>query len=738
MATAFEKLHPDIQHALWEMNWRELRPLQSDAINAWFEGSADLLLMAHTAAGKTEAAFLPILSAIASDHGAGSFRVLYIGPLKALINDQFRRLDQLCARAEIPVHRWHGDVDAGRKRKAAQSPSGVLLITPESLEAMLMLRGREIPRLFARLEAIVVDELHSFLDGERGRQLSSLLNRLESAKGGARPRRVGLSATIGGTDAALGWLQAGASKPAMLIEGEPSSQARLLVKAFVTAEPAKDHGEDEEPEVEHPGLLGIAEHLHANFRGKTNLVFCNAKNQIEELADLLQKIAMRKNVPLEFQVHHGSLSREIRMDVEKALQSGKPCTALCSSTLELGIDVGHCDAVGQVSPPHSVSSLRQRLGRSGRRDGSVPTMWLYLPMKEPRRNAPVSDRLYFPLLRAVAEIELMLEKWVEPPFENPFDLSTLTQQVLSIIRQSGGMTAADLHRMVIRAPVFNQVSPALFADLLRDLAAVDLIEQTTGGDLILGLEGEHLTANYEFYAAFETQEEWDVTWKQRTIGSLAPAPGYQPGSCMLLAGKRWMIRDLDQKRKVILVEPAAKKLPLIFPGWSGHVHRRIRQKMIEVLSGNTLPGYLDASAQERLQHARAFAKDTGIANWAWVRDGLQMLLVNGGGSRENQLLATYLTLNGIAARAWPAHSFELGLVLDSECSPADVNKQLRSFAATPPDLVSMCESKFKNEVPPVGKHAHFLGRTLRAKCFSAANFDLHGALTILSDQSRDS
>lgn len=737
MATAFDKLHPDIQHSLWDMNWRELRPLQSDAINAWFDGPADLLLMAHTAAGKTEAAFLPILSVIASDHGAGSFRVLYVGPLKALINDQFRRLDQLCERAEIPVHRWHGDVDAGKKRKAAETPSGVLLITPESLEAMLMLRGREIPRLFARLEAVVVDELHSFLDGERGRQLSSLLNRLESAKGGTRPRRVGLSATIGGTEAALSWLQAGAGTAARLIEGEPSSQFRLLVKAFVTAEPVKNSDEDEEPEVEHSGLLGIAEHLHANFRGKTNLVFCNAKNQIEELADLLQSIAKRKNVPLEFQVHHGSLSREIRMDVEKALQSGKPCTALCSSTLELGIDVGHCDAVGQVNPPHSVSSLRQRLGRSGRREGSVPTMWLYLPLKEPSPNASASDKLYFPLLRAVAEIELMLEKWVEPPFENRFDSSTLIQQVLSTIRQTGGMNAADLHRMVTRAPSFNHVTPVLFADLLRDLAASDLIEQTTAGDLILGLEGEHITANYEFYAAFDAQEEWDVTWKQHTIGSLVPAPGYQPGSCMLLAGKRWVIRDLDQKRKVIVVEPAARKLPLIFPGWSGHVHRRIRQKMIEVLHGKTLPDYLDASAHERLQNARAFAKDTGIANWAWVRDGSQMLLVNCGGSRENQLLATYMAVNGIATRAWPAHSFELGLVFDGAATAAEVNKLLRAFSAAPPDSASLCERSFKEDVPPVGKHGHYLGRTLRAKSFSAANFDLEGARSILSDLPAD-
>src|SRR5437867_3205548 len=135
MQRAFDLLHPRMQEELYRMGWTRLRPLQIRTIFAILQGSDHLVLSARTAAGKTEAAFLPILSKLADDWDGG-VRALYISPLKALINDQFRRLDEICERAGIPVHRWHGDVSAGAKRALVQHPSGVLLITPESLESL--------------------------------------------------------------------------------------------------------------------------------------------------------------------------------------------------------------------------------------------------------------------------------------------------------------------------------------------------------------------------------------------------------------------------------------------------------------------------------------------------------------------------------------------------------------------------------------------------------------------------
>ncbi len=202
MTTAHSRLHPDLQLALWKMEWRELRAIQKDAIEAWFTSKDHLLISANTAGGKTEAAFLPALSSVAADRGQGSVRILYVGPLKALINDQCRRIEELCSHAEIPVHRWHGDVNQSAKKNLLKHPSGVLLITPESLEAMLMLRGLEIPTVFPNLETVIVDELHAFLENERGHQLATLLNRLDWARQG-KARRIGLSATIGDTNVAL-------------------------------------------------------------------------------------------------------------------------------------------------------------------------------------------------------------------------------------------------------------------------------------------------------------------------------------------------------------------------------------------------------------------------------------------------------------------------------------------------------------------------------------------------------
>lgn len=722
MTDAFQRLHADLQRSLWDMQWRELRPLQSDAINAWFDVGDDLLLMAHTAAGKTEAAFLPVLSSVAADHGAGSFRAMYVGPLKALINDQFRRLDQLCERAEIPVHRWHGDVDQGKKKKALKDPGGVLLITPESLEAMLMLRGRTVPQLFSRLEAVVVDELHVFLDSERGRQLSSLLHRLDLARG-QRTRRVGLSATIGSPDDALRWMADGGGE-ARLIESGGGGEIELIIKTFMS-DPRDSAADDEDDGT--GGLVGVARHLHEHFRGKTNLVFCNRKNQIEELSDLLARIATRGRVENEFRVHHGSLSRDFRHEVENELQSAKPRTALCSSTLELGIDVGECDAVGQVEPPHSVSSLRQRLGRSGRREGSASKLWMYIPLPSLPRDARLADRLHQPLIRAIAEVELMLEPWVEPVAHNRFDLSTLIQQTLSMIKQTGGLSASDLYEGVCRCVAFSEIPVATFTSMLRDLAAVDLIEQTATDDLILGLKGEKLAGHYDFYAAFATQDEWDVLNENRVIGSIVPSPSYMVGSHMLLAGKRWTIAEIDMDRRVFIVKRSNRRLPLIFPSMTGHVHARVRRKMLEVLLGTDTPTYIDAASAEVLRHARATAHEVRLAEAAWLEAGDEFFLVTLGGSRENQTLAAYLAVKGVPTRAWPGHRFELGLAFDSGYDQRRVMALLRDFVSTPPDPAALCRGAHPDGVPPVGKHTHFLGDELRAVAFAASNYDVAGA-----------
>ena len=408
------------------MGWRELRPIQIKAIRAVLENSGHAIICAQTAGGKTEAAFLPIISRLASQRSS-SVQALYVGPLKALINDQFGRLDQLCEALDIPVHRWHGDVSASQKKNFRTSPGGILLITPESLESNFINYGVEVPRLYAALEFIVIDELHAFLPNVRGVHLRSLLARLTHAIG-RTVRVIGLSATLGDPLAARAFIAPDAVDSVdVLIDTGATREVKLGIKAFLRsseegqrhrtaeeafqiaqslssatlqrpkplAELANSAATDDEPDE----LDDIADDLARNFRASTNLVFGNSKQSLELLADRLHQKAQRENWPDNpFIVHHGSLAKDLRLEAEEILKSGRPTTALCSSTLELGIDIGVVRAVGQVDPPWSVASLVQRLGRSGRREGEPSILRMYIRDDSPSAESTITDLLFPDLL----------------------------------------------------------------------------------------------------------------------------------------------------------------------------------------------------------------------------------------------------------------------------------------------------------------------------------------------------
>ncbi|RPJ72311.1 MAG: DEAD/DEAH box helicase, partial [Alphaproteobacteria bacterium] len=504
MIGAFDRSHKNIQNILWAMKWTQLFGFQVEAINAWFDKKNDILLMASTASGKTEAAFLPILSDLAEDKATGSIRIIYIGPLKALINDQFQRLEELCKRSDIPVHRWHGDIGANRKKQLIKYPSGILLITPESMESLLMRKGRDGNRLFKRLDAIVIDEAHVFIDSERGRQLFSQINRIDAIrKNLPRARRIGLSATIGDEIFAGRWLSGDNEKQTVIIKSSKTNDVELLLKTFIEKPVIIDKFQQSKQtdNTEENGLFSIAEHILNAFFNKTNLVFCNRKKDVETLADILVNLCKRKKLQNEFMVHHGSLSKQLREDAEDELKSGRPCTAICSSTLELGIDVGDIDSIGQVGPPHSVSALKQRIGRSGRRENKPSRLFMYVPVIKCSDKSSLPDQLYPELIQAIALIELMKDKWVEPSDKHIEDYSTLIQQILSLIVERGGIDTKEMYRLLCTKNTFGNIPIERFIQLLRDLGANDLIEQTENGEIILGLSGERLTSRYDFYAA---------------------------------------------------------------------------------------------------------------------------------------------------------------------------------------------------------------------------------------------
>ncbi|MAS96138.1 MAG: hypothetical protein CMO55_23295 [Verrucomicrobiales bacterium] len=605
MIPAFDLLHRKIQEAIWnqETKWERLRPLQEDSIRAVLQRDNDIVLAAATASGKTEAAFLPILSRLAEEPDRSGVGAVYVGPLKALINDQFRRLEDLCKYAEIPVHKWHGDVSATQKKKFRENPGGVLLITPESLESNFINYGAHLERIYSRLEFVVIDELHSFLEGVRGTHLKSLLARLRLAAG-ADPRMLGLSATLGDWTVAQQFLDE--ALPASVEVISPESDRNELKVGLRSYLKAEEEGEERED----PEFIRLVSDLAKDFRKGSNLIFTNSRGLAETLADQLQQIShQEKWARNPFRIHHGSISKEIREEVEGELKLGEghglPVTAFCTATLEMGIDIGAAKAVGQIGPTWSVNSLVQRVGRSGRREGESSILRGYAIDENPAPEGNIEDRFYPNLLRFCALIELMIEGWLEPLDEDDWHLSTLIHQMFSILRQTGGLRPDRLFFQLCEKGAFRSVESGVFQNVLRALGSVELIEQMADGNLILAPKGERIVESKDFYAAFQAVEEYSVRCGEDEIGKL-PVDSIPPvGQHLLLGGRRWQVIDIDGELKSVFVQPSRGYTKPVFMGTSGFIHDAVIGKMREILSTKEPLVYLDAEAMNRIESARA-------------------------------------------------------------------------------------------------------------------------------------
>ena len=322
----------------------------------------------------------------------------------------------------------------------------------------------------------------------------------------------------------------------------------------------------------------------------------------------MRKYLERKNLPDYFRIHHGSLSKSEREDTEDALKSNRPTATFCSSTLEMGIDVGNVSRIGQIGAPWSVNSLVQRIGRSGRKKDEAQVLILFIIEKESKEDSIV-ERLHPELLRAVAMSELMIaDKWCEPPQIGYCHYSTLIQQILSVIKEYGGSTAKDLFDTLVKDGAFQKVRKEDFLQILRSMGAADLIEQDERDVLILGLEGEKIVNNFEFYSAFTTQKEFSVIHKGGKIGSIQSAPDLETRRFLILAGRRWEILEIDFKRSEILVEPSkGGKVPKYSSGGGADIHTRIREKMREIVTSDYVPAYLDPEGTGHAQGSAAFS-----------------------------------------------------------------------------------------------------------------------------------
>lgn len=659
---SFGLLDERIQHWIWSQGWTSLRSVQERAIALLLSGTADVILAAATSAGKTEAAFFPLLTRLLQGDRPPGY-ILSISPLKALINDQSRRLRPLCELLELPVLGWHGDVSVSQKQRFLKNMSGVLIITPESLEALFVTKGTLIPALARAAQSVVIDEIHSFIGSERGKQVQSLLYRLEVAANRRIPR-VGLSATLGDKSLAGEYLRPGHADEVETIDaGSEDYELKLIVKGFCDEwsipQEQEPIDEDREPreqsfeaEEEQSGSASgaIADYLFSHLRGSNNLIFPNSRSKVEYYADQLRRRCERESVPNEFWPHHGSLSRELREESEAALKSGeRAASAVCTTTLELGIDIGSIRSVAQIGPPPSVASLRQRLGRSGRRVGEPAILRSFVVERELKRSSGFSDRIREGLVQTVAMIRLLISGWVEPPRPEALHASTLVQQTLSMIAQRGGANAAELWGTLVRSGIFGQIEASEFSELLRAMGLRDLITQDHGGTLLPGLLGEKLINQFDFYSAFTSGEEFRIIAEGQVLGSLPIERPLSSGQRIIFGGRRWKVQDVDARGKTVFVVRDRGGVPPSFDGIGGTVHNRVRQEMKQVLAEAETVPFLDPKAAEFLEEARRWFTAAGLNELGWMIDGSNILLLGWQGDLIHDALALLLTARGMHA-----------------------------------------------------------------------------------------
>ena len=616
----FSRFPDFIKEYIYSHGWEELRDIQLDAAHVIFETHSNLLLSSSTASGKTEAAFFPIISDVIAD---GSFldsvAVLYIAPLKSLINDQFSRLDELLDMTGITVTHWHGDVGASHKTKLLKNPSGILQITPESLESMLVNRANDLPRIFKRLKYVVIDEIHALIGTDRGDQVICLLSRL-SRLAGHSPRRVGLSATIGDLAIASEWLGAGSGRDTV---APPPKRVpirwRLGLEHFYiqnpnelqTPEPALATAE----QTDRGGYAKLDpgyEYLYDSVYGKKAIIFSNSREETEYVTATLRQIASKRRDKDVFHIHHGNLSAALREGAEEVMKDEEITSAVtCATvTLELGIDIGRLDRVAQVGAPTTVSAFLQRLGRSGRR-GTPPEMVMLYREETPLPNAPLPAIIPWELLRGIALVDLYAkERFIEPPRTRKMPLSLAFHQTLSTVASEGELLPKELADRVLSLPPLSMLGRDVYRALLVSMINSEYLELTEEGGVIIGLAGERIINSFKFYAVFKDSEDYTVRCESEEIGTITTPPPV--GDRFALAGRVWEVKETDIVRKLIFVKAVEGKMEVSWPGDSGEIHTKVLLAMRDVLLGNEEYPYLGENARARLDNARRVARNAKV------------------------------------------------------------------------------------------------------------------------------
>ncbi|MBR0161320.1 MAG: DEAD/DEAH box helicase [Oscillospiraceae bacterium] len=627
----FERYAPFIQDYIYRSGWQSLRGVQNAAGEAIFGSEENVLLTASTASGKTEAAFFPILTLL-DENPSSTVGVLYIAPLKALINDQFGRLNELCEEEGIAVTRWHGDAGQTRKRKLLRRPSGILQITPESLESLLINKHMEIPSLFGDLRFIVIDEIHSLLRADRGLQTFCLIERL-CRQAGCSPRRIGLSATIGNPEDAGKFLSAGSGRGTVIPKFDGGKEVwRLSMEHFYNSDPQADEGKtaaaetpplepatDTAPKAADPGLGYIFEHT----RGKKCLIFTNSREECEAVCQTLRQYCEANHEPDRFLIHHGNLSASYRESAEEEMKDDESLMSVCATaTLELGIDIGRLERAFHIDAPFTVSGFLQRMGRTGRR-GDPSEMWFVMREEHQEARAMLPDSIPWYLIQGIALVQLYIEeRFVEPPRMDRLPYSLLYHQTMSTLASCGEMTPGELASRVLPLSSFHRVTQADFRQLLLHLIEIDHVNRTENGGLILGLAGERVVNSYKFYAVFRENVEYTVRAGSEQLGTIVKPPPV--GDKIAIAGRVWVVEEVDHERRDVSCSLVKGNIPAYFGDVAGDIHTRILERMYGVLAEEKNYPYLMPHAVARLADARELFRGAGMGERPLVHLGGNM------------------------------------------------------------------------------------------------------------------
>lgn len=609
MSAAFGRLSPAVQHQIVNaLGFSGLRPVQEQTIDVVLDDK-NCVVLAPTAGGKTEAAFFPLLSRMDAEDWK-PVSVVYVAPIRALLNNQEDRLARYAGLIGRRAFKWHGDVSPTAKRGFVSDPADILLTTPESLEVMLMSKKVPAERLFRGLRAVVIDEIHAFVGDDRGGHLSAVLERL-SRFCGRDVQRIGLSATVGNPADILKWVAGSSTRAGVVVDpGGAKKTPEITIDWVATPENA-------------------AKMIAALHPGKKRLVFVDSRRGVEALGEKLRAAGVDAFVT------HSSLSLEERQAAEKAFQEGQNCVIVATSVLELGIDVGDLDHVIQIDAPSSVAAFLQRMGRTGRRDGKNPNCTFL---------ATEDDGL----LQAAAIVRLFRRGFVEPIPLVHRAAHLLAHQLLAMsVQIEGGVPIADWWAWVSQATPFQKLDEADRKELVDHMLSEGIIV-ASGGCYALGERGEKLYGwrNFaELYAVFSAPQRLKVIHGVTEIGSIDVTFAQQEkleNLSFVLGARPWRAVHIDFAQGIVRVEPIASSKLARWQGRSTLLGRDLCQAMLDVLVSEEVPVEWSKRAQAKLAELRTEYLDAGAGSTALVPDDYGVRMWTFGGGKANNLLAQVL------------------------------------------------------------------------------------------------